>query len=100
MDETARRREKQEAFNVEHGITARGVNKAVRDLIDGVSAAAAPVAAPLDYDDRVLGDEKALAREIRRLEQRMNEHARNLEFEQAAAARDALRALKERALLS
>ncbi|HET8598084.1 MAG TPA: excinuclease ABC subunit UvrB [Castellaniella sp.] len=101
MDETARRREKQQAFNVEHGITARGVNKAVRDLIDGVSpAAAAAAAAPLDYDDRVLGDEKALAREIRRLEQRMNEHARNLEFEQAAAARDALRALKERALLS
>jgi len=99
MDETARRREKQQAFNLEHGITARGVNKAVRDLIDGVSPAAAPVAAPLDYDDRVLGDEKALAREIRRLEQRMNDHARNLEFEQAAAARDALRALKERALL-
>jgi excinuclease ABC subunit B len=100
MDETARRREKQQAFNAEHGITARGVSKAVRDLIDGV-AVPAVAAAPADagYDASALHDEKSLAREIRRLEQRMNEHARNLEFEQAAAVRDALRGLKARALM-
>ncbi|HEX7388008.1 MAG TPA: excinuclease ABC subunit UvrB [Castellaniella sp.] len=101
MDETQRRREKQQAFNEEHGITARSVNKAVRDLIDGVSVAPAmstevePV-----YDVTALQDEKVLAREIRRLEQKMNEHARNLEFEQAAAVRDALHSLKDRALFS
>jgi excinuclease ABC subunit B len=98
MDETARRREKQQAFNLEHGITARGVSKAVRDLIDGVAVTAA---APADagYDESALHDEKSLAREMRRLEQRMNEHARNLEFERAAAVRDTLRALKARALM-
>ncbi|MGX5660137.1 excinuclease ABC subunit UvrB [Castellaniella ginsengisoli] len=99
MDETARRREKQQAFNIEHGITARGVSKAVRDLIDGVAVSAAPVSAEAGYDESALHDEKSLAREIRRLEQRMNEHARNLEFEQAASVRDALRALKARALM-
>jgi len=99
MDETARRREKQEAFNLEHGITARGVSKAVRDLIDGVAVAAAPAPTEAGYDESALHDEKSLAREIRRLEQRMNEHARNLEFEQAASVRDALRALKARALM-
>ncbi|MCZ4330838.1 excinuclease ABC subunit UvrB [Castellaniella denitrificans] len=99
MDETARRREKQEAFNLEHGITARGVSKAVRDLIDGVAVAAAPASTEAGYDESALHDEKSLAREIRRLEQRMNEHARNLEFEQAASVRDALRALKARALM-
>ncbi|GAA0782763.1 excinuclease ABC subunit UvrB [Castellaniella ginsengisoli] len=99
MDETARRREKQQAFNIEHGITARGVSKAVRDLIDGVALPAAAAPADAGYDESALHDEKSLAKEIRRLEQRMNEHARNLEFEQAASVRDALRDLKARALL-
>ncbi|CAM5192902.1 UvrABC system protein B OS=Castellaniella defragrans OX=75697 GN=uvrB PE=3 SV=1 [Castellaniella defragrans] len=101
MDETQRRREKQQAFNKEHGITARGVSKAVRDLIDGVSIAPAvlPEVDPA-FDAAALQDEKVLAREIRRLEQKMNEHARNLEFEQAAAVRDTLHALKDKALFS
>ncbi|HUH39462.1 MAG TPA: excinuclease ABC subunit UvrB [Castellaniella sp.] len=101
MDETQRRRERQLAFNEANGITARGVSKAVRDLIDGVSvpSTAAQPAAAL-FDEAALHDERALAREIRRLEQKMLDHARNLEFEQAASARDALRALKDRALLS
>jgi excinuclease ABC subunit B len=100
LDETERRRDRQIAFNKEHGITARGVSKAVRELIDGVVAQAGPDtgvdAVPLE----VLADDKALAKEIRRLETQMMDHARNLEFEQAAAARDALNALKKRALLS
>src|SRR5690606_18971590 len=99
MDETARRREKQQAFNTEHGITARGVSKAVRDLIDGVAVPAAASSSDPGYDASAVHDEKSLAREIRRTWQRMNEHARNLEFEQAAAVRDALRGLKARALL-
>ncbi|MFV0284380.1 MAG: excinuclease ABC subunit UvrB [Castellaniella sp.] len=99
MDETARRRERQQAFNAEHGITARGVSKAVRDLIDGVAVSAASASGRAEYDEAALRDEKSLAREIRRLEQRMNEHARNLEFEQAASVRDALRALKARVLM-
>ncbi|MET0186279.1 MAG: excinuclease ABC subunit UvrB [Achromobacter sp.] len=99
MDETERRRNKQLAFNIEHGITARGVNKAVRDLIDGVVGAQRDEVVESEIPASLLGDEKALAKEFRRLEKAMMDHARNLEFEQAAAARDALTALKERALL-
>ncbi len=99
MDETARRRAKQEQFNIDNGITARGVQKAVREMIDGVLA-------PVHHDTleeaipaELLKDEKALAREFKRLEKLMMDHARNLEFEQAAAARDSLTALKQRVLL-
>lgn len=99
MDETERRREKQLQFNREHGIEARSVRKAVRELIDGVvSPASEKMLAEPSVE--ILGDEKALAREFKRLEKLMLDHARNLEFEQAAQARDELRKLKERALLS
>src|SRR5690606_11240986 len=103
IDETERRRERQLAFNTEHHITARGVNKAVREMIDGVMSTAAETAAAAadaDVPPELLRDDKALAREIKRLEKQMMDHARNLEFEQAAAARDALNRLKEKALLS
>lgn len=100
MDETQRRREKQLAFNIEHGITARGVNKAVRDLIDGVSAQVSEAIDPsFDIDPALLTDERKLAREIKRLEKKMMEHAKNLEFEQAAQTRDQLKHLKDKALL-
>ncbi|KAA0911393.1 excinuclease ABC subunit UvrB [Pusillimonas sp. ANT_WB101] len=100
MDETERRRLKQLAFNEEHGITARGVNKAVRELIDGVMGAPVQPRPDDDIPLEILRDDKALAREMRRLSALMTDHAKNLEFEQAAAARDALNRLKERALLS
>jgi excinuclease ABC subunit B len=98
MDETARRRVKQVAFNAEHGIVPRGVVKEVRDLIDGVfdpsqqrkdSKAAQERA---QYES--LG-EKGAARELKRLEKLMLDHARNLEFEKAAQVRDQLTLLKE-----
>ena len=103
IDETERRRVRQLEFNTKHNITARGVSKAVREMIDGVMSTAAENAAVAAEDElrpELLRDDKALAREIRKLEKQMMEHARNLEFEQAAAARDALNRLKERALLN
>jgi excinuclease ABC subunit B len=100
MDETERRRLKQLAFNEEHGITARGVSKAVREMIDGVMSTAVGPSVVDDVPAEVLRDDKSLAKEIRRLEKLMMDHAKNLEFEQAAAARDALNRLKDRALLS
>ena len=103
IGETERRRARQLAFNAEHQITARGVTKAVREMIDGVMSTAAEAAASAQEEEfapEILRDDKALAREIRRLEKQMMDHARNLEFEQAAAARDALNRLKERALLN
>lgn len=101
MDETERRREKQLQFNIDHGITARGVNKAVRDLIDGVLAPAqvsSKELADLDFD--LIRDEKVLARELKRLEKQMMDQAKNLEFEAAAQTRDQLRRLKDQVLLS
>lgn len=101
IDETERRREKQLRFNEEHGITARGVNKAVRDLIDGVMAPSQASTEALEaFDLDLLRDEKVLARELKRLEKQMMEQAKNLEFEAAAQTRDQLRRLKEHALIS
>ncbi len=100
IGETERRRAKQIAFNEEHDITPRGIVKEVRDLIDGVysdkggqgadrRSAASPV-------EEMALSEKDLAKEIKRLEKQMLEHARNLEFEQAARVRDQLALLKSR----
>ncbi len=102
MDETERRRAKQMAFNAEHGITPRSVVKQVRDLIDGVySEKASKAAAQQQELQRGWAEdmsEKDLAKEIKRLEKSMLEHAKNLEFEQAARARDQLAALREKVL--
>ncbi|MDT8991461.1 excinuclease ABC subunit UvrB [Curvibacter sp. APW13] len=103
MKETERRRTKQVAHNLAHGITPRGVVKQVRDLIDGVySEAAGKEIEKLERaaQQRAAAQElseKDVAREIKRLEKLMMEHARNLEFEQAARVRDQLAILKEQA---
>ncbi len=100
MDETERRRLRQIAFNIEHGIEARSVIKAVKELIDGV-VVTTPVDKGHDLQPEVdLADEKSVARAIKQLEKKMLDHARNLEFEQAAAARDALNQLKQKVLQS
>jgi excinuclease ABC subunit B len=98
MAETERRREKQLRHNAEHDITPVGVTKRIKDIIDGVYDAAA-----INRELKVAQEaakyeamsEKALAREIKRLEKAMQEHAKNLEFEQAAAARDELFRVKK-----
>ena len=100
MDETERRRLRQIAFNIEHGIEARSVIKAVKELIDGV-VVTTPIEKAGDSQPEVdLADEKSVARAIKQLEKKMLDHARNLEFEQAAAARDSLNQLKQRVLQS
>ncbi|WP_193086995.1 excinuclease ABC subunit UvrB [Advenella sp. FME57] len=100
MDETEKRRNLQIAFNTEHGIVPQGVRKSVREMIDGVIQDAPDALSAEDIRlESLLVDEKALAKEIRRLEKQMQDHARNLEFEQAAAARDQLTRLKEMVLL-
>lgn len=100
MGETERRRNKQLAFNAEHGITPTGVVKEIRDLIDGVmsnkSKQREADAMANRAADLVDLSEKELSREIARLEKQMLEHARNLEFEKAAQARDQLARLKAR----
>ena len=103
MGETERRRNKQNAFNLEHGVVPRSVNKRIKDIIDGVYAAdsddlkAAKGSARAPRADYAVMDEKTLAKAIKKLEKDMQAHAANLEFEQAAAARDELFKLRLRA---
>ena len=100
MGETERRRNKQIAFNLEHSITPRSVVKRIKDLIDGVySEKSGKESQKLELQKALVEDmsEKDVAREIKRLEKQMVEHARNLEFEKAARVRDQLHILKEQA---
>ncbi len=103
MDETERRRARQVAHNQTHSITPRSIVKRVRDLIDGVYSEKAGKEV-----DRLAQEalqrakvedmsEKDMAREIKRIEKQMLDHARNLEFEQAARLRDQLARLKAQA---
>ena len=103
IDETERRRNKQLAFNAEHGIVPRGVQKRIKDIIDGVyttgysdsgDAVSLRKAAQTRKAYEAMS-EKEVAAEIRKLEQAMQQHAKNLEFEAAAQARDQLFRLKE-----
>ncbi|WP_426144854.1 excinuclease ABC subunit UvrB [Polaromonas sp. DSR2-3-2] len=100
MGETERRRNKQLAFNTLHGITPRSIVKRIKDLIDGVySEKSGKDAQKLEMQKALVEDmsEKDIAREIKRLEKQMVEHAKNLEFEKAARVRDQLHVLKEQA---
>ena len=97
MDETERRRNKQIAFNTEHGIVPRGVVKRIKDIIDGVYDADATrqelKAAQTAAEYKVM-DEKSLTRKVKKIEKEMQDAAKNLEFEKAAVLRDQLRELK------
>ncbi|RCW75809.1 excinuclease ABC subunit UvrB [Pseudorhodoferax soli] len=103
IDETERRRIRQVAHNEARGITPRAIVKKVRDLIDGVysekSGKEAERIEQAAMQRAKVEDmsEKDVAREIKRLEKQMLEHARNLEFEKAARVRDQLAQLKAQA---
>lgn len=100
IGETERRRARQIAHNEALGIQPKALNKRIKDLIDGVySEKAGKEADRLAAESAQRAavdamDERDVAREIKRLEKQMLEHARNLEFEKAAQARDQLARLK------
>jgi excinuclease ABC subunit B len=98
MGETERRRTKQVAFNLEHGIEPKGVRKRIKDIIDGVydvqeKRGEMQVAQNRAHYESM--SEKELAKEISLLEKQMMAEAKNLEFERAAATRDQIAKIKE-----
>jgi excinuclease ABC subunit B len=97
LAETERRRNKQLAYNLEHGITPVGIKKAIADVMQQQEsqAAGAPqrkVADPM-AQYRAMPPERLMA-QVRKLEKRMQAHARDLEFEDAARIRDEIAELK------
>jgi excinuclease ABC subunit B len=93
IGETARRRQRQLAHNIEHGIEARSIRKEVRDILDLVATAEEPTEAGKLRGEH-LPREVAMAMAVE-VERRMREAAGNLEFEKAAALRDELLELRK-----
>ena len=107
IDETERRRNLQEAHNEKHGITPISIKKDVADIMEGAHAAvghkkrARKVAEDsAAYTANAEQSFENMAKEIKRLEDKMYQHARNLEFEEAANTRDLLGKLREKSLAS
>ncbi|GAB3291558.1 excinuclease ABC subunit UvrB [Pseudidiomarina andamanensis] len=101
IDETDRRRAKQVAYNEEHGITPKGLNKRVTDVMDLGGGIRAPrrekqrvSEAEAAYDPAMF-DPKALVQKIEQTEKAMYQAAKDLEFEKAAALRDDVAKLRE-----
>lgn len=98
IDETERRRAKQLAFNKEHNITPTGIKREIQDIMEGAYSnkdqrAKAKVAEPRErYQGLTLNQ---VTKQIKILEKQMREHAKNLEFEQAAAVRDQIVELEQ-----
>jgi len=102
IDETDRRREKQVAFNKEHGITPKGIKKSVEDIMEGAhrmpyataKGASRKKVAEEIFEYSIMTTEQGM-KKVHQLEKKMYEHAKNLEFEQAAKMRDEITRAKE-----
>jgi len=108
LKETDRRRTKQLEFNEAQGITPRTISKRIADVMEGARSQAPGAASGrgrggsrrAETVTELPEDPKALGKLLKDLEERMLEHARNLEFEEAAALRDQLRQVREARLLN
>ena len=103
IDETERRRIKQVAHNFAHGITPQGVQKRIKDIIEGMyepDNARSQLKLAQEQAKYLAMSEKQIAKEINRLEKEMLAAAKNLEFEKATGLRDQLKKLRESVLLS
>ena len=106
MRETERRRVKQRDYNQRHGIQPKSIIKPVKDIIEGVTV---NDMAWGDLPDNAVADEgeqyinaspKELGRLLKQLEKEMYGHAKNLEFESAAAVRDRIKRIRDGSFLS
>jgi excinuclease ABC subunit B len=101
IDETARRRRIQEAYNVEHGITPESVRRAIDELMGTpIAADYSSVSLEPDRKEEIFEDAEELRKELARLEKAMRKAAEKLDFEEAAALRDRIRYLQEKAVLA
>ena len=109
IDETSRRRKVQEDFNKEHSITPKGIKKSVLDIMEGARSTrkrgqSKSKKKSLDIFKftplQELNDPDQMRKEITLLEDLMYKHAKNLEFEEAAAHRDRVTELKEKLFMS
>ncbi|WP_411834321.1 excinuclease ABC subunit UvrB [Pseudoxanthomonas mexicana] len=107
IDETDRRRAKQVEYNAEHGIVPKSVARPIVDILEGARGEAANDGGKASRKTRRVAEEPAdyaalspaqLAARLKTLEQKMYQHARDLEFEDAARLRDQIRKLKEASL--
>lgn len=100
IDETDRRRAKQEQYNIEHGIEPKSIQRAIMDTMEGARSEPAIKGQIGSLNEGVsVLTAVQLAKRLNELESQMFKHAQNLEFEQAAQCRDELVQLKEQALL-
>jgi excinuclease ABC subunit B len=103
IDETDRRRRKQQAHNEAHGITPQSVVKRIKDIIEGMyepDSARSNLKAAQAQAKYLAMSEKEVSKEIARLEKEMLQAAKNLEFERAAELRDQLKKLRESVFIS
>ena len=105
IDETERRRQKQLDYNAAHGITPQTVQKNVADIMEAAYPGAPSTARRFARVAEETAEYAAMtpaqmARRVKELEKRMHQHARDLEFEQAAQIRDQLKALQGRGLVA
>ncbi len=106
IDETNRRRKMQIEYNMRNGIKPRSIEKSVGDIMEGASSASKTKLRG-SIKSKTLSDDilnskpiSNIASEIKKLEEKMYQHAKNLEFEEAATVRDLLTKLRERSLAS
>lgn len=96
IDETERRRAKQQAFNAQHGISPKAIVKKVADVMDLGQEAGSGLGKVAEKARLIKGKTPyQVEAEIKQLEQKMLQHARDLEFEQAAKLRDQVQVLKQ-----
>ncbi|MDP3562277.1 MAG: excinuclease ABC subunit UvrB [Legionellaceae bacterium] len=102
LDETSRRRTKQLEFNLEHGVTPKGINKSIEDIMEGAYIGTRKTKVGEKKAQYILNNKydalspEALLKEMVLLEKQMLMHAKNMEFEQAALVRDQMLILKAR----